>query len=185
MPFSFLHRPSRKRKGNPWYENALLLAIAGSIIAVIGQLAGTLIPIMYGPQDVSDFSINIDPISSYNILPISNDDFRDVVDVHIAFEDIHPFLRPYRFKIILKMLGIPKGAYVNVPSLPTEYRAGDTTVMSINCHQNVSGYFPILIQGIGGDGRVRNATFYLSRYKKDQSGNVTTERWDLYQGYEP
>jgi hypothetical protein len=34
------------QKDKPWYENALLIAIAGSIIVVIGQLAGTVIPIM-------------------------------------------------------------------------------------------------------------------------------------------
>jgi len=63
MPFNIRHRPPRKKKYDHWYENALLLAIAGSVIAVMGQLAGTLLPIMYGPQDVSDFSINIDPIN--------------------------------------------------------------------------------------------------------------------------
>jgi hypothetical protein len=153
MAFSFLHRPPRKRGGSSWRENALLLTVAGSIIAFMGQLAGTVIPIMYGPQDVSDFSVNIDPISSLN----------DSQNVHIAFEDVHPILRPYRFKIILKILGMPKGATISVPWLPTEYKAGDSIMVTFKCNPNVSGYFPILIQGIGGDGRMRNATFYLRR----------------------
>jgi len=56
-----------------WYENALLLAVAGSVIAVIGQLAGTVIPIMYGPEDVSDFSIGVDPVEGTLFLFPEND----------------------------------------------------------------------------------------------------------------
>ncbi len=66
MPFNFLHRPTRKKgRSRPWYENALLLAVAGSIIAVVGQLGGTVIPLKYGPTDISDFSISVSPVSTY------------------------------------------------------------------------------------------------------------------------
>ena len=61
-----------KRK-NPWFENALLIAAAGSIIALIGTLSSTVMPIMYGSEDISDFSIKLDHISSlFDAQNISN-----------------------------------------------------------------------------------------------------------------
>jgi hypothetical protein len=159
LRFSFLRRPSRKRGHNLWYENALLLAVAGSIIAVIGQLAGTVIPIMYGPQDASDFTINIDPI---NHIAIVNESMR--VSVNVTADDFHPFLRPYRFKIFLRALGAPKG--VRIKFDPPEIRAKGTSYLDISSN----GIFEdssIVIQGVGADGRTRNATFYLLALPKE------------------
>ena len=42
--------------------------MVGSIIAVVGYLASTMIPVMYSPADISDFSISVDPVSSI-VLP--------------------------------------------------------------------------------------------------------------------
>ncbi len=159
MSFNFLHRPSRKREHNPWYESALLLALAGSIIAVVGQLAGTVIPIMYGSQDASDFTISINPISSdiisdrpgYAYSPYSP----YIIDV--TAEDFNPVLRHYRFKIYLHALNAPEG--VDVEFNPPEITAGNTSKMSISA-ANISGKFEIVIQGVGADGKMRNATFY-------------------------
>jgi hypothetical protein len=177
MPFNFLHRPSRKRKRNPWYENALLLAIAGSIIAVTGQLAGTVIPIMYGPQDVSDFSINIDPIS-YTIPSNENAEF----STKIAIEDLHSILRHYRFKIILNILNIPDNMAIVLNQYgPLEFSAGDTTeIIFRTSPQNFSFTCPIIIQGIGGDGKIRNATLYLNVINPNRRSNETMPNvWDL------
>lgn len=58
------------KEQRPWYENVLLLAVAGSIIAVIGQLAGTIIPIMYGPEDISDFFIELNQTETYKTVDI-------------------------------------------------------------------------------------------------------------------
>ena len=104
MPFNFRHSPSRKKEPRSWYENALLLAAAGSIIAVIGQLAGTVIPIMYGPQDVSDFSIDIND-DVYQIIDVNTTSEGRDVNVGIAVEDLHQSLRPYTFKIQFKAVG--------------------------------------------------------------------------------
>jgi len=161
---------------HPWYENALLITAVGSIIVVIGQLAGTVIPIMYGAEDASDFSINIEPIAYiYHNLDYVN------ATVRVNAEDLHPFLRPYRFKIFLRVLGVPRGAQIlfhdsseiraerfTFQEFPetTMFRdlpemvAGGTKYVDI-ASNGVSGYYPIIVQGTGADGKIRNATFYL------------------------
>jgi len=102
--------------------------------------------------------------------------------MHVAIEDVHPFLRPYRFKIILNVLGIPKNSTISFSQDIIEFKAGDATEMNIYSHsRNISGYFPIVIQGIGGDGKVRNATFYLQMYDHNRiNPNNESEVWNLY-----
>ena len=95
MSINFQHRTSRKREQSTWKENALLLTMAGSIIAVIGQLSGRFYTrIIFGPQDASDFSINIDPISNMTFVNESAN-----MSVKVTANDFHSLLRHYRFKI--------------------------------------------------------------------------------------
>jgi len=147
----------------PWYENALLIAVAGSIIAIIGQLAGTIIPIMYGAPDASDFFISITPIGiDDNIEPSTgNETYGDrLASASVTVEDPHHFLRPYRFGVRLKASGEPNRATIRFS--PPEIRAEETSDMYISYpHDTKSGDYLINIQATGGDGKLRNATFSL------------------------
>jgi hypothetical protein len=149
-----------------WYENALLLAVAGSLIAVIGQLAGTVIPIMYGPQDVSDFSIGVDPVEGTMFLFPDNYSFKlNPPDWYVKVYDAHPLLRPYQFGVLLKSSEEPNGMTLDF-HLP-EVRPGHVSRMNFTISDSTmsslkDGGYPITIQGIGGDGKRRNTTFYLN-----------------------
>jgi hypothetical protein len=172
-----------KSSARKWSENALLVAVAGSLVVIIGQLAGTIIPIMYGPEDISDFSIKLDHIShNFDVQNCSkNQNNYDWVDIKV--EDFHKWLRPYRFTIHFQALGSSINdtyTYFDPPDirLPGLFESGeyqsrvnqsgehrrmplDTARVLIRTKSKVEGTFPILIQGIGGDGKIRNATFYL------------------------
>lgn len=156
--------PSGQR---PWYENALLLAAAGSIIVVIGQLAGTVIPLMCGPDDISDFSINLD--RTYSLIQVHNNSLPEPDDagpVNITIEDLHPILRPYKFNVNVQALGNSSDIYVRCKNLKTqaitqEAKPGDTLYVGIFTNIIKAGYYPIIFQGTGSGERKRNATFYL------------------------
>ncbi len=184
----FLHRPPRKKEQRPWYENALLLAVAGSIIAVVGQLAGTVIPIMYGPEDISDFNIDLNPIN--RMIDVQKSMSKDgvFVPVNITIEDLHRRLRPYRFKIQFQASGpindtdyLVDPPYIKLPSqfespklvrstYTHPYRNGsiqltfapqDMTTIYIHTRSKSIGDYPIIIKGIGSDGKTHNSTFTL------------------------
>jgi hypothetical protein len=154
------------KEQRPWYENALLLAVAGSIIVFIGQLAGTVIPIMYGPQDMSDFSISLNPIS---VLVQSSMSHAQVINISV--EDLHKHLRPYKFGVLLKALDVPAGVIIWFE--PHEIRPGESSKMVILIPLNTSSMKSenhIIIQAVGGDGKKRNTTFYL--YTQDLVKNM-------------
>ena len=150
----------------PWYENALLLAVAGSVIAVIGQLAGTVIPIMYGGEDVSDFSIGVDPVEGTLLLFPENNAYAFSPPYwHVKVEDSHAHLRPYKFGVLLKSFEEPEGVALTF-HLP-EIHPGDVSRMNFTISKSAlsflkDGGYPITIQGVGGDGRKRNTTFFLN-----------------------
>jgi hypothetical protein len=86
-------------KHKSWLENAFVLAVAGSLIAVIGTLATTVLPIMYGHEDISDFSITLDP--PYHLFDVQNitNGKNNTTWVSITLNDFHKWLRPYKFPI--------------------------------------------------------------------------------------
>lgn len=161
------------KEPGPWYENALLLAVAGSIIVVIGQLAGTLIPLMWGQEDISDFSINLDRTFSMVEVqprPISLEKNNSSAGpVNITIEDLHSILRPYRFNVNLQAFTNASDMYVSFTKNPKnqkkeltqEAKAGETLYVGIFTNTTKPGYYPIIFQGTGSGERKRNATFYL------------------------
>jgi hypothetical protein len=154
------------KEQRPWYENALLLAVAGSIIAVIGQLAGTVIPIMYGPEDMSDFLIGVDPVEGTLLLfPENNAYAFDPPIWHIRVEDSHAHLRPYRFGVLLKAFSEPDGVDLSfrLPEIhPDEISRMNFTVSPSALNYLKERGYPITIQGVGGEGRKHNTTFFLN-----------------------
>lgn len=146
-----------------WHENALLITIAGSIIVVIGQLAGTIIPIMFGPEDISDFSLSANPTYIY----INQSEEKNAYSYRTAvinIEDFHPYLRPYRYYVYLNVIDKPSGvdwSFLN----PEQGKAGETSTLSLLVSNESKIYSdPITIEGIGENGKVRNITIYLSYY---------------------
>jgi hypothetical protein len=167
------------KEQRPWYENALLLTVAGSIIVVVGQLAGTIIPIMYGPADISDYSISAIPI--YISKNLSEKETWDeyILDTRLAYADVrvddfHSFIRPYRFGVYLKAINLPKEV-LKVSFDPIEVKAGSASRMRLYLEDTDSLFsHPIKIQGIGGDGKIRNLTIYLTIFGQTSvsSGNI-------------
>jgi hypothetical protein len=174
MQFNFLHRPTRKKERRPWYENALLLAVAGSIIAFIGQLSGTLIPISFGPADISDYSISISPIASEIYLDENETSewkyFKDYrsVKTNISVKNFHKYLRPYRYNVALKIsdseLPPCDDSYVEFkpPEISPESKSQMTIALKNPKFNMEKLIYPIRIQGLGGDGRKQNTTYYIS-----------------------
>jgi hypothetical protein len=171
---------SRLQKIKSWAGNALLITVAGSLILVLGQLAGTGLSIMFGADDASDFAVSIEPINSVLFeVPAAvlfggrgmstTGDFSAVATISV--EDFHPTLRPYKFNVFLRPLDVPRNVEIRIT--PKEVKAGDVSNMVIIYHHNfTSSYksnehpifneYPIVIEGSGGDGRKRNTTFFIS-----------------------
>jgi hypothetical protein len=149
------------KNARQWYENALLITIAGSIIVVVGQLAGTVIPIMYGPADISDFIVSTDPIGDeYNRPYNDSPDTIYLGQAVIKVDEIHPHLRPYRFNVRLQTVQSPKGMNITIkyPELKPPY----ISYMQFDVPKSIpADEYEIIIQGLGGDGRKHNTTFYL------------------------
>jgi hypothetical protein len=139
-----------------------LITIAGSIIVVIGQLAGTIIPIMFGPEDISDFSISANPTYIYfNKSPGLDSLVRNAA---VKIEDFHPYIRPYRYYIYLNIIEKPNEVVATVLS-PVKIKTGEVSNLKIFYRSEGNIYsLPITIQGIGEDGKTHNMTIYLSAY---------------------
>jgi len=171
MAFSFVHRPPpRKKVRSSWYENALLLAVAGSIIAVIGQLAGTIIPIMYGPADISDFDIILEDTivqASSKTEPFVQEISKKTaltscLLIEIKTYDLHPWIRPSRGEISFRALDLPKSLEIRFhpPRVPIGCKS-QIELEFLNGIIPSPGYYPVTIQGIRGDGKAKNVTLYL------------------------
>jgi hypothetical protein len=197
-------------KNRRWYQNALLLAAAGSIIALFGTFASTVIPIVSGPQDSSDFSINLDNATQrVNVQDCKNGS--GFTETNITIEDLHGWIRPYKFIIHLQALGNindtyalfdPQDIKLPGPNLNPfhsmlvqsthkhhskfDYKPPNKATVYFTINSTVIGNYPILIQGIGSNGKMRNATFYLKilsdeDYKKASNWKLNTDKGDKIQ----
>jgi hypothetical protein len=145
-----------KRSTKEWSLTALLFTIGGSIVIIIGQLAGIMLPIMWGAQDFSDFSITLNH-SSAVFDGESSSHIPQRVD--FAVTDIHHWLRPYRFNIFFRALGAINDSYAifNPEEISFLYSPlnllNDTIKCNVTIQTNLTkiGVYPIVIQGIGGE----------------------------------
>jgi hypothetical protein len=156
------------KEQRPWYENALLLAVAGSIIVVVGQLAGTIIPIMYGAQDASDFILSVEnPVLTFPSSSSGDYDnwwvWTHGISVNITVKDVHDTLRPYRYPVLLTVnlkdenitAVIPHGQSVfGTPTFKSTIVIRPKGSMAVGAHL-------VQISGIGGDGKRRNCTLMV------------------------
>lgn len=175
-----------------WPENVLPLLITGGVIAavisVVGQIAGTMIPIVMGPEDVSDFYIKLDP--AYQLIEIQPNPVpieemkKSSATTGITIEDLHKHLRPYKYPIFLQALGDLNNTSVLFTKdkiMTQEVHAGDHLNAFFFTNISKPGYYPVTIQGIGNEGKKRNATFYLwiVTHKDKLRANNNSLRWPL------
>jgi hypothetical protein len=128
-------------------------------------LAGTIIPIMYSPSDISDFSISVTPVYLYKNMSDNQSIFGgEFAYAEVKIYDYHKYLRPYRYDIFLQASNLPDEVE-KVYFEPPWVKPNEISRMNILLRTYLVDYFsdyPIRIQGIGGDGKIRNTTFYLS-----------------------
>jgi hypothetical protein len=150
-----------------WINNpgkvTLVVALIGGFLVLLGQLSATLIPIMYGPADISDFEIGTNPIGLGIGLRSDNNETlnpQPYCITNISANDFHHYLRPYRYNIFLRAES-PAGIITTFD--PFQIKAGESSTMEIVFTKNMpAGQYHILIQGIGGNGKIRNTTFYIN-----------------------
>ena len=141
---------------------------------------------MYGADDASDFSVSVSPISSsltidlgsVGIEPLirtnaSGKGILQVVGTIVKVQDFHHYLRPYRHKVFLSTIGEPRGLKVEI--FPQEIETEDIAEMTLVFYTEIisskNKTYPITIQGMGGDGRKRNTTYFLRIAENPHAGS--------------
>lgn len=164
----------RSKGQRSWYESPfwgpLTIAIIGAFIVLFGQFATIVLPVYLGP-DVSDFSLICDPsfietgmgLSPINpseelIMPWHN---TAQISAQLSINSVHP-LRNYTRQVYVKILKQP-GIWVE----PNEFvlYAGQSArfhIMVFVDNLTINGTIhPMVIQGIGEDGKKRDCTVII------------------------
>jgi hypothetical protein len=174
----------------------LIAALAGSSMAVVGQITAALIPIWLGPSSLSDFSISMDPVyfeigintseknmifyqpqgltpqySSFNI--ISRKDgyhLQGSIEIKNAYSWPLGWLKPYPHAVFIRAINVPKGVNVSFEYREKMLPFNTKMLLSFSNPRILTfGDYPITIQGVGGDGKIRNCTYFL-QISEDQPG---------------
>lgn len=166
---------------NSLWDRPLMIAAIGSVIAFMGQLFGTVLPIYLGP-DISDYDLYCDPV--YVVFtPAHMPDLSQLSDllntsqvpavdrpllnrsVVISANNLHPLQR-YKHKIYLDCI-IPKGAYAKFSD--DVITADQKTTLTLDISMGLllkilqsNDKYPVIIEGTGSDGKVRNCTLYIT-----------------------
>jgi hypothetical protein len=142
---------------------------------------------MYGSEDISDFNMNLESVGKAVDSQNSTGPNAQYVSTNITIEDLHRWLRPYRFKIQFRVLGSINDSYfvfdppeVQLPGrleknqVKSTYRREDLygnaryvyiprdmTTVYIFTRCKTIGDYPLIIQAIGSNGITHNSTFTL------------------------
>lgn len=161
-----------------WYKNPFWVAVVGSCIIIAGQLFSTYLTI-YTSNEAGDFSVSTDRISfsfyklNNTILPPTEDllGFYEpngtacteaYFGVNINVIDTHPLLRPYNHNVIIKPPSkLPKGIYAYV-AWPEGKPSFSRVIDILVTNETSPGIYPITIQAIGGDGKIRSCECYIT-----------------------
>lgn len=165
MPFNFIHRPPRKKEPRPWYESPLwgplLIALVGAFIAASAQITATILPIYFGPADLCDFSIMIQP-GTDNVIVYNNSSTIEKIE-RINVTDLHSLIKPYKHPVYVKVISVlPKGVNVFLQNKAGALPLNIYMIIKIDSGEYVPGEYEILIQGTGEDGLRRNCTYFLN-----------------------
>ena len=162
------------------------IAIAGTLVLVtaqlIGAFSGATFPILLGP-DVSDYSISCNPVYLKIVIPDSLIDeevsarlnhtspkhyvFQDYL-INISANNLNP-LRKYNQQIYLESIDPPE--FNTSIFFPSVLKIGESTKLSIFTRLNNlrrGQEYPIVIQGIGSDGKKRNCTIAIKVISEDE-----------------
>lgn len=169
----------------PWHYHPLTIAIIGSIIVVVGQLSATLFPIWLGP-DLSDYNLLCNPI--YQEIRLT-DPVKDAYDTtnwsiinktseglytcyfisNIKIINLHP-IHKYNRQVSLTVTCPPGFSAVTSEPVISD---GHPTSLVINANlthlisdikdtDNTPKRYPIIVQGIGAEGKKRNCTVIVA-----------------------
>jgi hypothetical protein len=158
-------------------KKGLIIAIVGAFIAFIATLSQTIIPIYFSSES-SDFSIFIQPINidaiplTSNVLPSilkildpskyeNTTNFTSTPAI-IEVRNIHDKISPYKHTVFLKTISSDPNLYIELNNSEGVPPFKAEMYVYINQASNSLIQRPIIIQGIGSNGKTRNCTFYVT-----------------------
>lgn len=170
---TFGQKPSQK-KPIPWYESNLLgplaIALIGAFIAASAQITATILPIYFGPANLCDFSITINP-GTDNILMHSRTGSTNIEE-NISITDLHQWIKPYKHPVYVKVIGsLPPGVVVGLQNKVGRLPLNIQMDIKIDNSTYEPKEYEIIIQGIGEDGLVRNSTYFLNLQDRNTTKN--------------
>lgn len=151
-----------------WCEPKLVIPIVSSILLLIlGQLTNTFVDIKYGPEDSADFIVITEPPGGELF---ANDDY---ININVSVENRHNFVCPYdrsvylRLKTMDSVTLIPNKEKYNIPPFTRNL----TLYVNRSKLNGSEKEIKITIEGIGGDGKERSATYVLNVYQTAPDNN--------------
>ena len=169
-------------------DRPCIIALIGSFIVVVGQLAATVIPVWLGP-DISDYSLVCNPVyheislnQTKTIEMVTGEHVDKVAPYNLTISAIglHP-LQPYSRQIFLT-IGCPPGIIPSSfnPMITVDHPTFVTLWINMtHLRSNVEMAYPITIEGIGEDGKKRNSTAIVSWSTNDLDSMKLFVREDL------
>jgi hypothetical protein len=174
--------------GKSLWDRPLTIAAIGSVIAFMGQLFGTIIPIYLGP-DISDYDLYCDPVyvvfhtENLSSIPSHLSDL-DLLNksiasgpliyksVKISAANLHPLQR-YKHQIYLRCIA-PRGIYSKFDN--DVITTGGSTTLKIGVSilpiiLQMADRYTVIIEGTGSDGKIRNCTLYVTGSLEDVINN--------------
>jgi len=158
-----------------------------ALLAIFGQVLASIVPIWLGPSDLSDFNINIDrvyykigvegdslglldiqrieplPESTVNNVQIKNNNI--IISSTILIKNLLPWIKPYPHTVFVRVINPPSGlSFIirNPEGKPNFETRMDIIIPFDKIKTIVPGNYPVVIEGLGGDGKFRNCTCYIS-----------------------
>jgi tetratricopeptide (TPR) repeat protein len=156
---------SPKSDRNPWYDRALTIAIIAGLLAIIPSL----LPLV--SEDIGDFIITVNPmpieakptkhvflardIEDWPTIPLENESAK--ANVFVKDNNI---LRNYRHPVWLRAIE-DRNLTIRFENPVKEPPFTAQMFVQVKDPTKSIEYAPVTIQGIGGDGRIRNCTVYI------------------------
>jgi hypothetical protein len=134
-------------------KTIIQMLILPLLLLLCTQIVTTILPIMFGPTDTSDFNINVEPPAGD--LELNN----PILKSEIIVEDLNHWLRPYSHSVHLEaILPTDLKAYFENNNLKPPF---ETTITIYPVNRSKNQKVEIMITALGGDGKRRNATLLV------------------------
>jgi tetratricopeptide (TPR) repeat protein len=158
-------------------RKGLIVVIVGALIAFIATLCQAIVPIYFSGESC-DFSVvvqpmNIEPVSiASNVKPSILELINPSINLKeapgsnstatVLVRNVHDVISPFRHPVYLK-------AITNDPDIVIDFEDSEGTPnFKTNMYVYISQKkesildYPVIVQGIGGNGKIRNFTFYIT-----------------------